>query len=101
MSGYDLKALKTLRKDLDETWALVSEERDGRRALKQPVPNTAPTCLRLAVETLRNARALAPGPERNELRQVAMSLRWIAKRTMSAREARAGQQCGASREGPG
>jgi hypothetical protein len=101
MSGYDPKTLETLRKALDETWALVSEERDGCRTLKNPVPSTYLTCLRLAVETLRKARELPPGSERNELRQVAMNLRWIAKRTMSAREVRAGEHCGASRASPG
>jgi hypothetical protein len=92
MSGYDPETLDTLRKALDETWTLISEEREGCRTLKDPVPSTSLTCLRLAVETLRKARELPPGAERNELRQVAMSLRWIAKRTGSARESRSGDQ---------
>jgi hypothetical protein len=92
MSGYDPETLATLRKALDETWTLISEEREGCRTLKDPVPGTYLSCLRLAVETLRKARELPPGAERNELRQVAMSLRWIAKRTVSVRESRSGDQ---------
>jgi hypothetical protein len=92
MSAYDPETLDTLRKALDEAWELVSVERDGQRAVKKPIPSTYSTCLRLAIETLRKARELPAGPERNELRQVAMSLRWIAKRTMSARESRSGDQ---------
>ena len=37
--------------------------------------------LRKATEALRQARRLRVGPERNELRQVAVGLKWMAERT--------------------
>jgi hypothetical protein len=44
--------------------------------------------VRLAAETLRKARELPVGPERNELRQVALGLKWMAKRNLSELGAR-------------
>lgn len=38
-----------------------------------------------AAEALRSARNLPIGPERNELRQLAKGLRWMAARGMSAK----------------
>jgi hypothetical protein len=40
MSGYDPETLDTLRKALDETWNLISEEREGCRTIKDPVPSS-------------------------------------------------------------
>jgi len=36
-----------------------------------------------AADRLRRARRLPPGPERNELRQVAVALRWLAAHKLS------------------
>jgi hypothetical protein len=38
-----------------------------------------------AAEALRSARNLPIGPERNELRQLAKGLRWMAARAMTAK----------------
>ena len=39
--------------------------------------------LERAAEALRKARKLPPGEARNELRQIAVALRWFAKRPHS------------------
>ena len=39
--------------------------------------------LERAAEVLRQARKLPPGEARNELRQIAVALRWFAKRPHS------------------
>ena len=39
--------------------------------------------LERAAEALRQARKLPPGEARNELRQIAVALRWLAKHPLS------------------
>jgi hypothetical protein len=42
-----------------------------------------PDVLATAAERLKQARKLPPGPERNELRQIAIALRWLATHQLS------------------
>jgi hypothetical protein len=58
-----------------QTNALAESSRAARRG--------GTDFLARAAENLRRARRLPPGPERNELRQIAIALRWLAAHPLS------------------
>ena len=108
---YDPETLNMLRGVLDEVWDALPAERQTRmpksemaeRILKRASEGErdrarlkaggvtrrgAMDLLERAAEVLRQARKLPPGEARNELRQIAVALRWLAERPLSNERAK-------------
>jgi hypothetical protein len=56
--------------------------------MKHPSENPAPSLREEAAEALRRARKLPVGPDRNDLRQIAIGLLWLARRGRSTSKVR-------------
>jgi hypothetical protein len=65
---------------------LVSAAQPMRSVMARPSDKIASPLRKHAADALRQARKLPIGHERNDLRQLAMGLRWLEKKNLQATE---------------